>query len=151
MNEEEPKKVEEKDDRDEIVEITYGDRAATYVTEKATKKYAFERLYSYYIGTQMKMVPKTNASGEPVNQAVVYVKFRRRDPYSGKELVSYKDLPLWIAVDRALNRGYHIELISKEEHDKFYADKQRPEDELSLHLAQERLKGNIQQPIMIRK
>lgn len=128
----------ERDDRLDLVTITYGQKAEDYKQEELPKQQAVDRLYTYYSRTKMKMVPKNDMNGKAVNDATIYVKLKRVDWGTGELLTVYKDLPLWIVVDRMMNHGYQIELVTKKEHDEYMKAKQKPEDELSARLVEER-------------
>lgn len=131
------------DDREELVEITYGDKASDYKVETMPKRQAVDRLYTYYSRTRMKMVPKADKDGKATNNATCYVRLKRVDWGTGDMLTVYKDLPLWIVVDRMMNHGYQIELITKSEYEAYSKEKQRPEDELNARLAAEKKKGGM--------
>jgi len=128
--------VQEKSDLDDIVEVSYGvkghneRRQVVYHTYKLPKKEALEALVQYYsvkVGSN-RAVPAPNEIYPHINSATIYCRITKRDVSTGRRMIAVKDLPLWIAAERALE-GKLIEPISKVEHDKFYEEKDKQFEE----------------------
>lgn len=112
--------LHEEDHAKELVEVTWGREAKNYQQKLMPREDAIEHLVQFYAGEKIKMVPKNDMNGDPVNTAVCYVKINRRDWRTKKPKEVIKDLPLWIVVDRILNHNYHMELVSKKTYWDFY-------------------------------
>lgn len=127
-----PHEIEEVevDDRQEEIEVVFGPKPNQYMSKVMPKKEALEHLVNYYQNSGGKSVPKNRANlgdginlGQKVNQDVVYMKFTKWDPHSGKEITTVKDVPIWIAADRIVNSSElggwrRAEMISKVEYEK---------------------------------
>jgi hypothetical protein len=101
------------DDRNDIVEVTYGvgqmnqDNPQCFWKKEMTKSDALNTLYSYYIRRKanQRMIPREGLDGDMVvdiNTVTCYLKFTKTD-VTGKILTSYKDMPLWLAAERKVN------------------------------------------------
>lgn len=109
------------DDRDEIVEVTYGIGSLSPANPNCVykklmpKRDAFQALVEFDRHNEIKVLPREDFTAEPINRATCYIKFEKRD-ITGKILRAYKDVPLWIAAERIVNHpNYKIELVPKEE------------------------------------
>lgn len=132
---EQVEKVEEtKDDRDEKITIHYGaihtnERGQrVYITKELPKREAFEELVTYYSTQKYKIVPKPNADYPGMNLATCYCRIGKRDRGTGRKVTAIQEMPIWLAATRALE-GSLVELISKEEYDKYHNEKARIEDQ----------------------
>lgn len=130
--------LDKTDDRNDIVQITYtykvGPNAQEYRQEKLPKYQAVEKLYSYYVNRKdgERSLPKEiNINGQivPCNEAPCYV-FIRKLNQSGIMREYYKDLPIWILVDRRLNDRLYVEstLIKKIDYDAWLAKESEKEN-----------------------
>lgn len=99
---------------------------AVYQKHDLPKREALEALVEHYIGMKNKAVPSPSDYIK-MNDAVVYARITKRDVSTGRKMTVIKDLPLWIAADRAIE-GKVVELVSKEEYDAFYAGRGNAED-----------------------
>lgn len=123
----EPIKEESADDREEIVEVTYGQGALKpgnpqcVYKQKMPKQQAWDTLITFFMNNRVKAVPKEDYSALPVNKAVCYLKLIKRiliGPNVGEKITFYKEVPLWLAAERVINHpNYQIELVTKQEYD----------------------------------
>lgn len=120
------------DDRDEIIPVwieRVGSDAqgrAVFQKHEMSKREALEALVDHYINKRNKAVPSpTDYTG--MNDATLYCRITKRDVSTGRKLTVIKDLPLWIAAERAIE-GKMIELVTKQEFEQFYKERGIKED-----------------------
>lgn len=130
----EPKKSEyddlppEQDGRQEMVTIYYGPNAQNMREETMPLQKAFDTLVGFYSQFEKptdRNVPKSiyrDAFGKEkqANQVTCLIKKVYRDARSGQEMTTYRDVPLWLAVDDAVQKGHDVRLITKKEYSEFY-------------------------------
>jgi cell division septum initiation protein DivIVA len=115
---------------DETIEVQYGIVGKTengnviYGKYRMPPKDALEALVRHYISKKNKAVPSPDADDPNRNYATVYCRIVKRDKSTGRRMMVIKDLPLWIAAERAIE-GAAVEIASKQEYDSCYADKEK--------------------------
>lgn len=102
------------DDRNELVDVSIQNETKKTVTEKMKKYDAVMYLFNFYVSKEptAKFVPNIN-----VNQVPCYVAISRRMP-DGVIENYYKDMPLWLLVDRMINHQLEyieIKMVRKTE------------------------------------
>lgn len=111
--------LDSSDDRNDMIVITYGLTAREYKQERMMKRDAVDLLFDYYVNRipTERYVPKMDINGTSVNTAPCYVKITRRDGATRAVETYYKDMPLWILVDRMINHPSYLnmELVRREE------------------------------------
>lgn len=114
---------EKHDDRKDIVEVTYGQGEITpnnlqlRYKEKMTKEDAVDKLIVYYQSQKTPVPPNEDAFGDRVNDAPCYVRVTKRNIRNGKKFTYYKDFPLWLLVDRIIDRPrISFELVPRYEY-----------------------------------
>ncbi len=126
---------EELDGRHQIVEIVYGPNAQNMRAYQVPLIEGFQKLVSYY-GSFSKPtdrnVPRQYIDEMNVargcNQVGCFVKKTFSDLMSGQKIENMrKEVPLWLAVDDAVQKGQQVELITFKEFDDFYKEEARKE------------------------
>jgi hypothetical protein len=121
------------DDRDEIISVwieRVGSDAqgqAIFKEHKLPKREALEALVAHYITKKNKAVPSPSDYTD-MNATVCYARLTKRDTSTGRKMTVIKDLPLWIAAERAIE-GKVVELVSKQEYNQFYKERGSKEDD----------------------
>lgn len=126
------KKNDVKDYRDNIVSIVYGPHAQALKQVEMPLRDAFTTLVDFYSMMELstnKNVPKTwndriTGDGVNVNSTTVYAKMTYRDKKQKQIISVIRDMPLWLAVDNAVQQGKEVELISEAEFLEWYKDLQ---------------------------
>ena len=123
--------LQEKEEKvDETIEVQYGIVGKTengnviYGKYRMPPKDALEALVGHYISKKNKAVPSPDADDANRNYATVYCRIVKRDKSTGRRMMVIKDLPLWIAAERAIE-GAAVEIVSKQEYEQFYAEKEK--------------------------
>jgi cell division septum initiation protein DivIVA len=123
--------LQEKEEKvDETIEVRYGIVGKTengnviYGKYRMPPKDALEALVGHYISKKNKAVPSPDADDANRNYATVYCRIVKRDKSTGRRMMVIKDLPLWIAAERAIE-GAAVEIVSKQEYEQFYAEKEK--------------------------
>ena len=115
---------------DGMIEVQYGvsgkteDGRIIYSKYRMPPKEALEALVGYYITRKNKAVPTPDVDDQNRNYATVYCRIVKRDKSTGRRMMVLKDLPLWIAAERAIE-GAAVDIVSKAEYEAFYAEKER--------------------------
>ena len=123
-----PEVREADDDRDQeiVVDIERDGKddqgRIKYKKHKLPKEIAFKSLVSYYQGRKVKTIPQPDVDDQSRNYATVYVRLTKTDTSTGQKLSVIKDMPIWIAAERAIE-GKLVELVSKKQYEEFYADR----------------------------
>ena len=123
--------LQEKEEKvDETIEVQYGIVGKTengnviYGKYRMPPKDALEALVGHYISKKNKAVPSPDADDPNRNYATIYCRIVKRDKSTGRRMMVIKDLPLWIAAERAIE-GAAVEIVSKQEYEQFYAEKEK--------------------------
>lgn len=125
-----PDEVDEVDDRTEEVTIHYGSVKTDhggqrqYIQKTMPKQEAFEELVSYYSTKKWKIVPKPDQSDPGRNMATVYCRIGKRDLGTGRKVTAIQEMPIHLAATRALEPNKLVELITKQEYDKYNKEKE---------------------------
>jgi hypothetical protein len=115
------------DDRNEVVEVFYGQAGKTpdgkvlYHTETLPKFQALERLVSWYTPLKNKMIPQPSRKQKNVNASTCYCIIEKRDRETGEKILSYQDMPLWLAATRAMEDKKIVTLIPRNQYLKIHA------------------------------
>ena len=144
------------DYRDKEVSVVYGPNRQNMKEVQMPLGKAFTTLVDYYSSFNIstnRNVPKewldpNSGDGVEINKATVYAKMTYRDLLKKQMITLIRDMPLWLAVDNAVQQGKQVELISQAEFDSWYRDmaiKNRKEDtKYSRMLEEEKLKLAVQ-------
>ncbi len=134
--------TDEQDGRDDLVDILYRNPNAAkdavggnkFVIESITLQKGFDKLVQFYSSFPRltdRNIPKDYWDGtKPVtcNQCVCYIRNSYTDKTSGQKIENLrKEVPLWLAVDMAVQQDHKIELISRKEYEDFQDDLIREE------------------------
>lgn len=116
--------------QDGTIEVQYGivgkseDGRVIYGKHRMPPAEALEALVGYYISRKNKAVPSPDVDDQSRNYATVYCRIVKRDKSTGRRMMVIKDLPLWIAAERAIE-GAAVEIVSKAEYDAFYSEREK--------------------------
>lgn len=125
---------EEEDGRGTLVDIVYRNQnapdnargGAKFISECLPLRDAYQKLVTFYSSFPRatdRNIPKdfwNGARPEQCNQAVCYVKHTYTDKTSSQIIQNLrKEVPLWLAVDLAVQQDHQVTLISKKEYDDY--------------------------------
>lgn len=122
----------EDDYRSENITVVYGANKQNMRQETIPAQEAFDRAVEFYQGFELstnRNIPREvgdeKGNGVAVNQTTVYIKAKIKDKIQRKEVSLIREVPFWLAVDKVVQQGQQVELISKKEWDSWMIEEEK--------------------------
>jgi hypothetical protein len=123
------------DGRNDLVDIVYGPNSQNLKKETLPLHQAFDTLVRFYSGFSRptdRNIPREYRDDynqiQKCNNSPCLIKKRFKDIRSGQMIENLrKEVPLWLAVDNAVQQNHQVELITKKEFDDFYQEEVKKE------------------------